>query len=218
MRPESVQKVLADALSSRDHLRFDRVATLCDCDSVTEYFEAYCDLVRDPTAAEVAEQFPGLPDSQLAGILAMMRSRKEGSRAQIPRDLPGTNSVAELFALAPEEFMRRSLQGADVRSRVIRALERRGDDIPAALYARPEGVSYDIGLPESVSENEVRLPYTVRHARGGAHDDFVEYEHLRRNAAGEWRLVAHHGLLATRGLSSTVISEELANLLLDEPS
>jgi hypothetical protein len=215
MQHDTPQSILAEALFHRDRLQFDRVVALCDRASIAEFFTSYCDLVREPTEAEIAEQFPELPEDQRVGVLIAMRSRKEKSRARIPRDVPGTRSVAELFALSPEEFMRRKLEGDDVRCKIIRGLNHRGKAIPSTIYEPPTGLTYEMGDAEVIADGEVRVPFTMRFEDGKS-SDVVEYEELRMSGTGTWGLIVHNAVLRSRGLSGMLISQDLSELLLED--
>jgi hypothetical protein len=129
--------------------------------------------------------------------------------------VPGTNTYAELVALQPDEFLRRLLEADDPRCKIIRDMRKRGDAAPAAHYEPPEGVTYDFGDPEPISENSVRVAYSQRLVNGPP-NAMDEYEDLRRSDTGEWRLIARTGLLESRGSTATVIPADITRLIRDD--
>jgi hypothetical protein len=210
----SPEAVLQRALAFKERLQYDGVAALCDSASLRQWLDYACEQLRPPTADEIRARHSNIAEEKQPALLQYMLARSAEARAFIPRMVPGTASFEELLALTPAEFARRCLEADDIRCQIVRGLRRRGDVVPDGCFAPPPGYEYRITQTVALSDWEVRVHYAGLYegavCRG---EDMEEYEDLRRLETGEWRLVAHSGLLQSRGGTVNIVSKEIADLI-----
>ena len=186
------EDVLALALRLRDHLDYKAVVALCDPASLVSWLAEYREAVRPPTKEDLRHQLPHLTDDKLDQVL-VVRLAHFSRYSAVPR---GT-TYAELSALAPEDFAHWWLENNDIRCQFLRRLRLRGQPLPAWDVA---AVPYHFGVPERISARDVRVSYWYGPAPSRDVDpQTIEYEELRQDASGGWRLVAREGLLQPRG-------------------
>lgn len=208
------EDVLLQALAFQTRLQYDGVVALCDPAPLAQWFYAYRELFRAPTLEEFRASYSHIADEKPPAVLQALRALIVERQSQIPRTVPGTASLEELLALSPEEFARRCLKADDMRCRMVRALRRRSEDVPEEIFAPPPGWEYRVTRTVVLSVYEIRVHYAELYqgeVQRGA--EMEEYEELRRLESGEWRLIAHSGLLQSRGATSTVIPQALAELI-----
>lgn len=210
----SPEAVLQRALAFKERLQFDGVVALCDPASLRQWFDYACEQLRPPTADEIRARHSNIAEEKQPALLRYMLARSAEARASIPRMVPGTASFEELLALTPAEFARRCLEADDVRCQIVRGLRRRGDVVPEEIFAPRPGWEYRVTQTVVLSDSEVRVYYAELY-QGTVHrgEQMDEYEELRRLESGDWRIVAHSGLLQSRGATSTGMSKEIADLI-----
>jgi hypothetical protein len=188
-------------------MQYASVVTSCDADSVSQTFRNYCDIFRLSSAEMLESRYPNISLDERPAHLAFLRRRLALNASHLPRTVPGTASVEELLLLTPDEFLRRVLEGRDIRCTIIRGLERKGERVSEMTFHTSEPVDYRIGPTEAIGEDQVRIVYSTLSADGATDDTASEHEDLRRGPSGEWRLVAHLDLLQSSSTSTTIPAE-----------
>jgi hypothetical protein len=215
----SPEDVLCLALRLRDHLDYAGVVALCDPASLTKWFDEYRHAVRPPTREELRRELPNLPDEKLDRLHAAKLAHFAQYSA-VPRGL----SYAEMTAVAPAEFALRWFENSDIRCEILRRLRLRGDALPAwaagaELPAWADGaVPYTIGPAERLAPHHVRVPYSYESKRNdeAATVPDPDFEELRQEGAGPWRLIARDRMLQARGSTIIELPQELYDLLRED--
>jgi hypothetical protein len=210
--PESV---LTSALRARDEWRYDDVVALVDPVSCAERFQQFCEMSRPMTLERFAEHYPNVTGDALPDAFRNWRQRAVDPEANIARVLPGITSYEALIKLDAASFLARWMANEDDRTSLVERLRERGRAVPAYLLGTPEWKEYVI--LGSVLETDELAHVLYREVNPGVGGKSwrgpVEYEALRRQSDGTWRLLAdHYGFLRGRGGSATILPEEFADL------
>lgn len=212
MSPESV---LTDALLARVEWRYKDVVRLVDPATQEERFRHFCDMVRPMTLERFAEQFPEIEPGELTSRFARWSERTAYLTEAIPRSLAGITTYDEVAALTPHEFLVRWLENEDPRGEIMKRLRARGRSVPASLFECPAGQAFvTIG---SVYERDdlVHVLYRVtQHSPDGTSmPGSVEFESLRRQDDGSWRLLMDQtSFLGPRGSTITILDDQFDDL------
>jgi hypothetical protein len=129
------------------------------------------------------------------------------------RSLPGINDYTELLQLDPSEFTSLLLEGSDLRCKLKRAFERKGETAPRESDDAPQNVRWKLLRSEEVSADRVRIHYERSVLGGDEPVGVVSSEELTREANGEWRIVARSDLLTGGEAAISFVSPDLADLL-----
>ena len=177
--------VLKAALQARDEWRYDDVVKLVDVASRAERFQQFCEMMRAHWDANVL------------------------------RTLPGIASYAELIALGASTFLSRWLANADYRAGIVQQLRVQNREVPEYLLGVPPGKEYVVIGSVNEGDDVVHVLYREVYNRVGEEPNRgqVEYEALRRQSDGSWRLLADDSsFLQHRGARVTILGDEFAEL------
>jgi hypothetical protein len=206
---DSGESVLARVLRLRDLLQYGELVKLCEQESLEVWFRDYCASVRPPTLASLRERLPHVDEERLQKTIALYQARWDPSLRL------GTASYLELSNLKPEDFAVRWLEYADIRCSILRRLRERGRSAPSDWVSGEQ--AYIISPAERIADDRVRIAYRPAATVGEPNLAEARVEELRRGTNGVWRLIAHDGLLQDYGASVYEFSQELLDLLSENP-
>ena len=217
--PAAPADVLLAALAAGDAWAYDRVVALCDPATAAERFTAYCAMLAPPSLDALRREHPEMSEEELGWHFAHEQEEAPRRADQIRRQVPGVRTHAELTALAPADFLERSLAAEDQRADLVGRLRARGRAVPAALLEPPPGVAYVVlgEIADGPATTYVLYRTLIEHD-GRTHRGPVNWEPLRRQSDGAWRLVLHPWRvpLAPRGgVVNFVEDPEIADLYRD---
>ncbi len=208
------------ALRARDEWRYDDVVALIDPASCDERFQRFCEMSRPMPLERFAEHYPDLVGDRLTDSFRRWQEHMAHQDANIPSSVPGITTYAELIALDAADFLARWLANDDSRAPLVQQLRARERVVPAYLLGVPDGKEYVVIGSVLEADDLAHVLYREVFAGGDEAPTRgpVEYEALRRQSDGAWRLLAdHHRFLQNRGGSVTILDEEFADLW-DAPS
>jgi len=170
---------------------------------------------RPMTIERFAEHYPELTGDTLAGAYSRWREQTKDPEANITHFLPDITSYAELTALDAATFLARWMANEDDRAFLVKRLRERDRAVPAYLLGVPDGKEYVVIGSVYEADDLAHVLYRWVFHRVGEEPSRgpVEYEALRRQPDGGWRLLADHfSFLQCRGGTSTILGEEFADL------
>ena len=210
----SPEDVVLAVLRARDTMNYETVVALADRESVVAYHGRMCEVYRQPTFEEFAEERPDLEGEQLVRMFEAKQSRRAESESRIADSVPGVHSLAALEALDPADHLQRILERMDHRTDLIRRMRARGRPVAPELMSESQFHRYVMlgTVPEEPDLAHV-LFRDVATIDGTEYRGQVEIMSTRRQTDGSWRVVVTDiHFLGPRGGSVSIIDPQFMDL------
>ena len=177
---------------------------LCDRESVEEFFREYCNAHRPLTLAELHERIPRASNAQL---LARVQIERRTRDAEIANRVCSTSGYEELIQLSPVDFAQRYLRWSSAGfSLTARLFAEQGRSVPPEMLEAQKHTRYQFQGPERLDEGTIRVCYQQIPTKVASPEaEPVNCERLRRDATGNWRLIAHAVMLEPSSPTAYII-------------